>query len=89
MYFLQIILSQDKFYDDYLKNQRSNIFSNVELLIYVFDVESDGDHLLHDLKKYGECLDALKDYSPTANIFCLIHKMDRAGDTSDEKELVS
>ena len=31
---------QDAFVDNYLNNQREHIFSNVSVLIFVFDVES-------------------------------------------------
>lgn len=31
---------QDAFYENYFESQRDHIFRNVELLIYVFDIES-------------------------------------------------
>ncbi len=31
---------QDAFYEHYFASQREHIFRNVELLIYVFDIES-------------------------------------------------
>ena len=48
--------------------------SNVEVLIYVFDVES--RELDKDLHYYQSCLEAIMQSSPKAKIFCLIHKMD-------------
>lgn len=32
--------SQDAFYENYFESQRDHIFRSVELLIYVFDIES-------------------------------------------------
>ena len=60
--------------NSYIANQRDNIFKNVEVLIYVFDVES--RELDNDLKNYTACKDALNQNSPEAMIFCLVHKMD-------------
>ena len=60
--------------DSYLNTQRENVFSDAEVLIYVFDIES--REVERDLDTYSQVVKALKDYSPRANIFCLIHKMD-------------
>lgn len=65
---------QDAFMENYLAQQRDHIFKNVEVLIYVFDVES--REFEQDLITYTTCLEALRDNSSTARIFCLIHKMD-------------
>lgn len=65
---------QESFMDSYLTRQRSTIFSDVGVLIYVFDVESkDADR---DLGYYVDCLDACRKNSPEAEIFVLLHKMD-------------
>jgi len=60
--------------ENYFAAQRDNIFRNVEVLIYVFDVES--REIERDLHYYQSCLEALLQNSPEAKIFCLIHKMD-------------
>ena len=41
-YYLDFLLPprQDTFMENYFTSQRDNIFRNVEVLIYVFDVES-------------------------------------------------
>lgn len=65
---------QDAFMENYLASQRDHIFRNVEVLIYVFDVES--REFDRDLGVYVSCLDAIRDNSPNARIFCLVHKMD-------------
>lgn len=54
--------------------QRERMFSNVAVLIYVFDVES-RDYQA-DVATYTNMLRALSDHSPTAQVFVLVHKMD-------------
>lgn len=75
---------QEGFMENYFSNQRDNIFRNVEVLIYVFDVES--KELERDMHCFKTCLDALGQYSPNAQVFCLIHKMDLV--SNDKVELV-
>jgi len=65
---------QEAFMESYFVSQRDNIFRNVEVLIYVFDVES--RELEKDIAYYQSCLEAILQNSPEAKIFCLIHKMD-------------
>ena len=43
-------------------------------MIYVFDVES--REMSKDLDYYRDCLDGLKQHSPDARVFLLVHKMD-------------
>jgi Ras-related GTP-binding protein A/B len=65
---------QDAFMDSYLTAQRATIFQHVGVLIYVFDVES--REMDKDLDYYRECLEGLRQFSPDAAVFLLIHKMD-------------
>lgn len=65
---------QAGFMESYFATQRENIFRNVEVLIYVFDVES--QDYKRDIVSYRNCLDAINEHSPGAKVFCLIHKMD-------------
>ncbi|XP_025425737.1 ras-related GTP-binding protein A [Sipha flava] len=67
---------QEAFMENYFVSQRENIFRNVEVLIYVFDVESRDEELKRDLRYYQTCLSAIYENSPSAKVFCLIHKMD-------------
>jgi Ras-related GTP-binding protein A/B len=60
--------------DSYVSTQRSNIFSDVAVLIYVFDIES--REVNRDLDTYSTVVKALAQYSHSAYVFCLIHKMD-------------
>lgn len=60
--------------EQYFQSQKNNIFRNVAVLIYVFDVES--RELDRDMHYYQSCLEAILHNSPNAKIFCLVHKMD-------------
>ena len=62
------------FMENYVASKRDSIFKNVEVLIYVFDIES--RDLEQDMHYYQSCLDAILNYSKDAKIFCLLHKMD-------------
>ncbi|PSR77513.1 GTP-binding protein GTR1 [Coniella lustricola] len=65
---------QEAFMENYINQQRAHVFSSVGVLIYVFDMESrDVDR---DLATYVSIVSALAQYSPTAKVFVLIHKMD-------------
>ncbi len=60
--------------DTYLSTQRSTIFQQVGVMIYVFDVESREEN--KDREYFRDCMAGLKQHSPDATIFLLIHKMD-------------
>ena len=68
--------------ENYLTQQRIHVFSNVGVLIYVFDIES--RDVERDLATYANILAALLQYSPGAKIYVLIHKMDLVVPTSRE-----
>ncbi|EAU88763.2 rraga protein [Coprinopsis cinerea okayama7 len=65
---------QDAFMDSYLTAQRATIFQQVGVMIYVFDVES--REMNKDLEYYRDCLEGLRQFSPDAAVFLLVHKMD-------------
>ncbi|XP_061454107.1 ras-related GTP-binding protein A isoform X3 [Rhineura floridana] len=75
---------QDTFMENYFTSQRDNIFRNVEVLIYVFDVES--RELEKDMHYYQSCLEAILQNSSDAKIFCLVHKMDLVQE--DQRDLI-
>jgi len=75
---------QEAFMENYFASQRDNIFRNVEVLIYVFDVES--RELEKDYHYYQSCLEAILQNSPDARVFCLVHKMDLVQE--DQRELI-
>lgn len=60
--------------ETYLASQRENIFSDVAVLIYVFDIES--REVERDLNTYNSIINALHEFSPHSLVFCLIHKLD-------------
>eukprot|EP00298_Acanthocystis_sp_HF-20_P009847 c18534_g2_i1.p1 GENE.c18534_g2_i1~~c18534_g2_i1.p1 ORF type:complete len:305 (-),score=75.71 c18534_g2_i1:67-981(-) len=64
---------QTGYLEKYLDSQKDSIFSNVEVLIFVFDISRLEEP---DLKMYSRCLEALEQFSKSAKIFCFIHKMD-------------
>lgn len=76
---------QDAFYENYFESQRDHIFRNVELLIYVFDIES--AQMDKDLQYYEDCLQAITQNSENATIFVLIHKMDLIQDPKQRLEV--
>eukprot|EP00967_Tisochrysis_lutea_P077025 scaffold104447_cov21-Tisochrysis_lutea.AAC.1 len=45
---------QEAFMENYFESQRDHIFRNVQVLIYVFDIES--RELAKDIEYYGSCL---------------------------------
>jgi len=65
---------QDAFYESYFERDRETIFRSVELLIYVFDIESDNPE--KDFEHFGGVLEAIEENSPDARVFVLVHKMD-------------
>jgi len=65
---------QQAFMKSYLTEDRERTFTNVSVLIFVFDVASDNPE--SDLKWYQKCVEALQQHSPRALIFALVHKMD-------------
>ena len=76
---ISIFFRQAGFMESYFATQRENIFRNVEVLIYVFDVESQESK--RDMAYYRSCVEAISEYSPNAKIFCLVHKMDLVNDS--------
>jgi len=76
---------QDAFMENYFESQRDQIFRNVEVLIYVFDIES--HERQKDLENFSKCLEAIRQNSKNAHIFCLIHKMDLVHKDEDRKKI--
>lgn len=74
---------QGLFMEQYFQSQKDQIFKNVEVLIYVFEVVSKEPE--KDLAYYKSWLSALEELSKGARIFCLIHKMDLIAETMRDK----
>jgi Ras-related GTP-binding protein A/B len=77
---------QDSFMSTYLTTQQQTIFASVGVLIYVFEVKardpaSDADY-------FRRILAALRRFSPGADVFLLVHKMDLAGAGRDRAQVL-
>lgn len=73
---------QYRFFESYFEND--TIFRNVEVLIYVFDIDS-GD-LQNDMSLFEQVTTMIERSSPDASIFILIHKMDLVAEDDRERE---
>lgn len=76
---------QEAFLESYFDSQRDQIFRHVEVLIYVFDIES--QETKKDLETFKTCLDGIRSNSRGAHIFCLIHKMDLIHREEDRQKI--
>lgn len=76
---------QDAFMENYFESQREQIFRAVEVLIYVFDIES--PERKKDIEIFSTCIDAIKQNSKNAHVFALIHKMDLIHKEEDRNRL--
>ncbi|KAK4687515.1 Ras-related GTP-binding protein A/B, partial [Tremellales sp. Uapishka_1] len=65
---------QEAFLDNYVTAQKDTIFSNVAVLIYVFDITS--NEWEKDLGYFEDQLSALRENSSDAGVWVLINKMD-------------
>ncbi|KAJ2785545.1 GTP-binding protein gtr1 [Coemansia javaensis] len=77
---------QHKYLDSYLSEQKENIFGNVEVLIFVFDLETSNKESEYVL--YDECLQNLGQFSRDAKVYCLVHKMDKIQDPEQKKTVI-
>ena len=69
---------QDTFMEQYFLVQKETIFRGVEVLIYVFDIDSKDEKVLTKSLEYWEMtLKSIKQYNDNANIFVLLHKIDK------------
>lgn len=76
---------QDTFMENYFESQREHIFRNAEVLIYVIGqavsnaVGSDVSRATEagkDLSYFKNTMESIRQFSPKAKVFCLLHKMD-------------
>lgn len=67
---------QTLYMDGYADGSKPFMFSDVQAMVYVFDVENVDHDLDLDYHYYMLCLTALRKHSPSAIVFCLVHKMD-------------
>lgn len=60
----------------YFNSQKEQIFSDVDILLYVLDVQNKGEEEEKDLSNYRSCIELLATYSENAKVFVFINKMD-------------
>jgi Ras-related GTP-binding protein A/B len=74
---------QEAFLDHYVSTQKDQIFSNVAILIYVFDATtaSSSSEWEKDVQYFEECIEALRgnESSNGAGVWVLVNKMDLVG----------
>ena len=63
--------------DNYFMVQRQTIFKNVEVVIYVFDVEEPEEKLRKSLKYWQMAVKSVSQYNQSGAVFVLIHKIDK------------
>ena len=68
---------QDNFMDNYFMVQRDTIFKNVEVVIYVFDVEEPEEKLKKSLQYWQRAVSSVEQYNENGFIFVLLHKIDK------------
>ena len=52
------------------------MFSNTSVMLYVFDIDEQEEKVKESLDHFVQALQALNKYSPDADVFVLIHKID-------------
>lgn len=79
---------QDNFMENYFDSKREDIFQGVAVLIYVLQaVDYDDTPIdVRNDKYFAQTIDSVKEFSPSARVFCLIHKTDMVCD--DERDAV-
>ncbi|XP_026819440.1 ras-related GTP-binding protein A-like [Rhopalosiphum maidis] len=67
---------QDKFVNNYFDHKRKHLFRNIDVFVYLFEVNNRDNEFATDLKHFKSLLSAICEGSPFVNVFCLMHKMD-------------
>lgn len=86
---------QDVFMENYFESQKETIFQNAQVLIYVISVSDRRGGAQHsgmgsqemnkEMKYFCITMDSLREFSPTASVFVLIHKLDLVHETKREE----
>ncbi|CAD8136723.1 unnamed protein product [Paramecium pentaurelia] len=80
------IPGQPKLLKEYLTDFKDTIFCNVEVLVYLFDVEMEGEQFNSEMITFRSTLSNLSQYSPGSKVFVLINKFDKIKET--ERKMV-
>jgi len=75
---------QMEYIKSYFSTQKKHIFSNCAVLIFVLEVTS--KRVDPDLEEFAQCVKNVREFSPEAKLFCLVHKMDLVN--KDEREKI-
>ena len=67
---------QEKLLEKWFTQQKDEIFSAVGLLIYVIDINNKNEKYESDLLNYSKSVQILRELSPKAKVFVLLHKID-------------
>ncbi|EIM21194.1 ras-related GTP-binding protein-like protein raga [Wallemia mellicola CBS 633.66] len=70
---------QTNFLSSYISHQRADVFKDVGVLIYVFDVTTPTNQSSDELSWFSQCLEGLKEYrkdNDSLKVFILVNKMD-------------
>ncbi|XP_060845220.1 ras-related GTP-binding protein A-like [Rhopalosiphum padi] len=76
---------QDKCVNNYFDHKRKHLFRNVDVFVYLFEVNNRDDEFAKDLKHFKSLLSVICEGSPFVNVFCLMHKMDLVEPDQKEK----
>jgi Ras-related GTP-binding protein A/B len=82
--------------ENYFESQRETIFQNAEVLIYVLvasptekrgerDPRPGGGSGGQDLNYFARAMESLRQSSPNARVFCLVHKLDLVHESKREE----
>ena len=69
---------QTTYFKEHLTTQKHLIFDRVRVLIYVFDFFRNWNRreMIADIHQFRQVVEVMKEISPKAHLFVLVHKMD-------------
>lgn len=60
----------------YVQKKRQMVCQNVDTLVYVFDVQSQGDEWIEEMIEFRSCLRIIFENSSAPKVVWLLHKID-------------
>ncbi|KNB45593.1 hypothetical protein JH06_1809 [Blastocystis sp. subtype 4] len=70
-----LAIFQERFLNDLFTKKSKDVFSDVSMMLFVFDVASEQYEM--DWKIYQQAMEKLGIYSPNSLVYVLVHKMDK------------
>lgn len=88
MFYIKIVIDfrEEEYIDSYFGDEQNIVFGNVDILIYVTDVNNKDKET--DLKYYQSCVEAIYKHSSSAKVYCLLHKIDLLQDDQKDQVLI-